>query len=68
MKATLEKVNNNPDLQQIMAKAYQAQAGQAGPAPQPESAASAAENASGNADFVDAEVEDVDTNDDDRNR
>ncbi|MEX0325550.1 MAG: molecular chaperone DnaK [Puniceicoccaceae bacterium] len=64
MKAALEKINNSQEMQQAMARMYQEQAAaagaeggaeQAGPAPEAESAASAADD-----NVVDAEVEDVD--------
>ena len=65
IKSALEKINNNQELQQAMARMYQEQAGaaggaqagpQAGPAPE-----SGSESASGGDDnVVDAEVEDVD--------
>ncbi|NBD37448.1 MAG: molecular chaperone DnaK [Verrucomicrobia bacterium] len=70
VKAALEKINNNTELQQIMTKLYQGEAqeqqpqGGAGPEPSPEDAgsASAESTQSGEDNVVDAEVEDVDEN------
>jgi molecular chaperone DnaK len=65
MKAALEKINSNEEMQQAMARLYQEQAGaagaegagpQAGPAPEAETAGAAAADDN----VVDAEVEDVD--------
>jgi molecular chaperone DnaK len=64
MKAALEKINSNEEMQQAMARLYQEQAAaagaegagpQAGPAPEPETAGATADD-----NVVDAEVEDVD--------
>jgi molecular chaperone DnaK len=65
IKAALEKINNNEELQQIMAKMYQEQAAAAGAAPegagpQPEAAAGDAGAKPADDNVVDAEVEDVD--------
>ena len=63
IQAALEKLNNNPELQQVMARLYQqdAAAGQPGSGPQPQ--AGAQQGGAGKSDddnVVDAEVEDVD--------
>ena len=67
MKAAMEKLNGNQELQQIMSRVLQAQAASqgAGPTDGPAPDASGPSDASGKADgpnndFVDAEVEDVD--------
>jgi molecular chaperone DnaK len=71
IKAALDKINNSQELQQAMARLYQEQAGAAGaqgtgpqPGPQPGAAAGDSGAASGQQDdnVVDAEVEDVDDN------
>jgi molecular chaperone DnaK len=67
IKAALEKLNNNQELQQIMARMYQEQAAAAGAAPEgagPQPEAAAGDTGAGSApaddNVVDAEVEDVD--------
>lgn len=63
MKAALEKINQNQELQQIMAKLYQEQAPQGGtdgPQPEATSGPEPASSAHEDDNVVDAEVEDVD--------
>ena len=69
VKAALEKINNNTELQQIMAKLYQGEAQEQGPTAGAQETSGgeggsqeSAETSGGNDNVVDAEVEDVDEN------